>query len=96
MARRKGQTVRRYPALWRSPLLAVRYLFFDHELDNFTYEISNRDEISSLLAGALGLEPSVIRGYIEELDADHDLRHSIEQALAARRDRNRSMPYGAV
>lgn len=92
--RGKFRAIRIYPVLQRSPLKALRYVLFDREIDNFTYDITNRAEIARLLAAALGSSEAIIGGYIDELDADEELRASIELALARRRGRNRTMPYG--
>ena len=90
----KVRNLRSYRALRRSPRLAVRYFLFDREIDNFTYNISNKDELATFLASALNRDQKGVRGYIDELDSDRELRADIEAALVGRRDRNRTMPYG--
>lgn len=90
----KARAFRSYRALQRSPIKTIRYLLFDREIDNFTYDIKNRDQLATFLADALGRDSGQVRHYIDELDADLELREAIETSLAARRDRNRTMPYG--
>lgn len=48
----KWRTLRRYaPSARQHPAATLRYLLFDPELDNFTYEIGNL-EVSQLSSGA--------------------------------------------
>ena len=91
---RRWRLLETYGAWQRSPGSALRYLLTDPELDNFTYRISNTDRLASLLADALGIDASVMSGYIRELQADRRLRTGIEDRLAVRVDRRRTMPYG--
>jgi predicted O-methyltransferase YrrM len=93
-ARGKARAFWSYSALRRSPKLAVKYLLFDREIDNFTYDISNRVELAAFLAKTLARDEKQMRAYIDELDNDGELRRAIEKALAGRRGRNRTMPYG--
>ena len=92
--RGKIRALRTYRALQRSPTKAIRYLLFDREIDNFTYDITNRDELAAFLAGVLERDVGLMRHYIDELDTDRELRKAIEGALAWRPGRNRTMPYG--
>ena len=78
----------------RSPTKAIRYLLFDREIDNFTYDITNRDELAAFLAGVLDRDVGLMRHYIDELDTDRELRKAIEGAPAWRPRRRGTMPYG--
>lgn len=92
--RGKIRALRTYRALQRSPIKAVRYLLFDREVDNFTYDISNRDELAAFLARVLERDATVMRRYIDELDTDRELRKAIEGAPTWRPRRRGTMPYG--
>ena len=92
--RGKIRALRTYRALQRSPTKAIRYLLFDREVDNFTYDITNRDELATFLAGVLDRDVGLIRQYIDELDTDQELREAIEEAPTWRPGRNGTMPYG--
>ena len=93
-APRRARLVGSYRAWRRSPLLALRYLLTDPEIDNFTYSIANTDELASFLAAALGANVDEIAASIRELRADGPLRGEIEDRLVSRPDRRRTMPYG--
>jgi hypothetical protein len=86
--------LRTYDSWRRSPWQALRYLLTDPELDNFTYQIRNLDELAAFVADALNTDRQLISSYIDELEADHVLRRQIELRLAERVDRRRTMPYG--
>jgi hypothetical protein len=92
--RGKVRALRTYRALQRSPAKTIRYLLFDREIDNFTYDITNRDELAAFLAGVLERDAGLMRHYIDELDTDQELRKAIEGAPAWRPRRNRIIPYG--
>jgi predicted O-methyltransferase YrrM len=93
-SRRKFATLRSYEAFGRSPAQALRYLAFDRELDNFTYEIANTDELVTFISEALAVERYRVAAWLAELDADRALESSIADALRRRSDRNRRMPFG--
>jgi methyltransferase family protein len=65
----KLKRLRMYGTTARSRV-GLRYLALDPELDNFTYDIANRAELARTLADLLGVERSVVEGYIAEADAD--------------------------
>jgi predicted O-methyltransferase YrrM len=77
------------------PMAALQYLLVDRgEVDNFTYEIDNGNEIPEFLAAALGMAAPYVAKYVDEIDGDSDLRIDLEGRLARRRDRNRVARYG--
>ena len=78
----KTGIVRRYQGFGRDPLASVRYILFSRELANFTYDISNRDELAQTVAAAIGHDASELRAYIRELDDDDDLRRRLERRAA--------------
>lgn len=84
-----------YRTLQRSPSKAIRYLLFDREIDNFTYDITNRDELAAFLAVVLERDVGLMRRYIDELDTDRELRKAIEDAPGwLSRRKGTTMPYG--
>lgn len=80
--RGKIRALRTYRVLQRSPTKTIRYLLFDREVDNFTYDITNRDELAAFLAGVLDRDVGLMRHYIDELDTDQELREAVEGAPA--------------
>ena len=52
---------------------ALRYLAIDPELDNFTYDIANREELVRTLAEVLQVDRDVVERYVAEADADPGL-----------------------
>lgn len=90
----KRRIVATYGGIRRSPRLALRYLLFDHELDNFTYRIANTAELADFLADVLETDAATVRRYIDELAGDRELAGALGARLADRPDRNRSMPFG--
>jgi hypothetical protein len=90
----KGQLIRHYRLLQRAPVQAVRYLVRGREIDNFTYEIANEDELAQFLEDAIGVSETDAARYMAELQDDSELRAAIEAKLRGRSDRNPAMPYG--
>jgi hypothetical protein len=90
----KATIIRRYGLLGRKPAAAIRYLLFDRELDNLTYEISNEDELARFIANGIGGSVEDASRYIQELQDDLELRAAIQAALRGRDNRNGTMPYG--
>src|SRR2546423_11194183 len=87
-------TLRRYHAFSRAPRQALRYLVAGREIDNFTYDIANKDELAEFVARSIASDVATVTGYITELEGDEELRQAIEGSLADRHDREASMPYG--
>jgi len=83
-----------YHAFRRAPIASAKYLLFDRELDNFTYELANEAELAQFIGRTLGITPDAAAGYIGELQGDDSLRVTIRERLLARANRNRTMPYG--
>jgi predicted O-methyltransferase YrrM len=59
-----------------------RYVLTDPELDNFTYDLSNEEDLVRVVAGALGREDNEIAGYIAEAHADPVLRNLPRRPLS--------------
>lgn len=92
--RAKVGTLRTYRVIQRDPGRAIRYLLWDRELDNFTYELTNEDELADLIGEILSVPPSLARSHIDEIKSDTEFQTAIRHALVRRRDRNATMPLG--
>ena len=90
----KVRIVQSYRGLRRAPWSAIRYVLFDRELTNFTYEIGNLGELAAALGSALDVPPASIASFVDELALDTHLSAELAIRLASRRDRNRRMPFG--
>ena len=86
--------VRTYQGFRRAPLHSLRYILTDREQTNFTYRVSNLDELAAFIGGSLGADAGLCRKYIDELEGDIELKVALGERLADRPDRNRSMPFG--
>ena len=91
---RKARLVASYGGFRRSPRSAIRYILFDREFDNFTYDIANVADLAAFLASALGGDRAVHRIHLDELGRDAPLARLLRQRLSGKADRNRVMPFG--
>jgi Methyltransferase domain len=57
--------------LYRKPRTALAYLLQDPEIDNFTYDILNRDELTAFVARVTGIRAPAAQAFIAEADAIH-------------------------
>lgn len=92
--RQRFAVLRRYGAFRRSPVRALEHLVGGREIDNFTYDISNRDELAHFLAASIDTTAEQALAYVAELDADAELSAEMAGRLAGRSDRNPVMPFG--
>jgi predicted O-methyltransferase YrrM len=83
-----------YHAFGRAPIASAKYLLFNRELDNFTYELANEAELARFIGRTLCITADEAAGYIDELQGDDGLRADIREHLSSRVDRNPTMPYG--
>lgn len=72
----------------------ARYLLADPELDNFTYDLDNHDELAGFVAGACGVSAEEVRPYIDEAADDEELRRRLIARLRTRWDRKSEPLYG--
>lgn len=91
--------LRRNLALFRTYRAPIRprtlpLLLFNKEVANFTYEISNCEEIGRFVAAVVGIPAAEGIRYVQELEEDDDLRRRLETRLRARPDRNNRAAYG--
>jgi predicted O-methyltransferase YrrM len=74
------------------PWNTAKFLFFDRELTNFTYELRNRDDLVRFLSDSLQLPQA--KQYLEEIETDAEFRRMMDAAYGSRRDRNPRAKYG--
>jgi hypothetical protein len=86
--------IREYGGFRRGPLAAARFVLFDREVFNFTYDIENPDEMGAVLDEAMGVPAGTSLGFILELESDDALRGQLNERLRGRRDRNNWARYG--
>ena len=60
---------------------ALRYLLFDREVTNFTYDIANLEELRDFLASALPGKPEEVWQHIHEVRNDGELASSLRSRL---------------
>jgi hypothetical protein len=87
------RTLRRYDA---SPFDHLGYLAVGRELTNFTYDITNRDEMAFVLADVLGADVGALRSYVAELDDDDDLASRLAARIGQRPLYGRRLGWYAV
>jgi hypothetical protein len=91
----KRATLRRYGVSFaRHPLRATKYLLVDPEVDNFTYEIANEDELIDFVAMGVGRPRAVIEGYVQEVRTDPELNGMLRRQLRRRLDRKHKPHFG--
>lgn len=74
------------------PWNTAKFLFFDREVTNFTYQLRNRTELIRFLVQDLGLADA--KKYLEEIEGDQEFRAMMDSAYGSRPDRNRRAKYG--
>jgi hypothetical protein len=76
------------------PRLTSRYALRGRETSNFTYDISNREELIDFLSRALSAPRESIAGFVNEIDGDEELIRRLETRLRQRRDCNHRALFG--
>ncbi len=87
-ARRNGASFRERPWRW------LRFILFDPEFDNFTYEVANEAELVRFLQTMLGIERSQLEQYLLETHTDPGLTTDLWRRLRWRLDYKRRPPLG--
>lgn len=77
-----------------NPREAMRYLARSKEITNWTYDLSNEDEVLSAVAEMLGADPHAMNLYRDELRADFKLTQAIEALLKEVPRRDHEVRYG--
>jgi hypothetical protein len=76
------------------PVAAARFVLLDPELDNFTYELENEDELGDFLARALSVQPQRIASYLREAKDDRELRRELHARAKWRVGAKRPFHFG--
>ena len=91
----KARTLRFYDVrLRQTPGAALRYVLFDPELANFTYELGNQEELAAFVADALDTTPAQVEGFFRETRDDPELNERLQERLKHRNDRKRTPLFG--
>jgi Methyltransferase domain len=89
----KARTLRSYGVRFRTRS-ALRYVLVDPEIANFTYELSNREELAAFVKDALGTRVAEVERYFRETDEDPELNERLRDRMKRRMDRKRSPLFG--
>jgi predicted O-methyltransferase YrrM len=88
----KTRIVRSYGVSLRAnPVGVARYVLFDPEVGDFSYELDNEDELVEFLAGVLEAPPSEIAGYLAETRQAPELTRELDARVRWRPDMKRSI-----
>lgn len=91
----KARIVRSYGVSFRAhPLLVARYVLWDPDVGDFSYELDNEGELVECLASALGLDPATIAGYLAEVRAEPALTRELAARVRWRADMKRRVGLG--
>jgi hypothetical protein len=86
----KARLARFYGASLRArPWPIVRYVLWDPDVGDFTYELDNETELVAFLASALALEPAQVQGYVGEFRAADELTRDLTATVRRRPDMKR-------
>jgi predicted O-methyltransferase YrrM len=69
-------------------------MIHDHETSNFTYEITNADELVTFLRDHFVAERDLIASYVEEVETNIELRESLDVTLQQRKGKRSHARYG--
>jgi hypothetical protein len=72
----------------------LRYVLLDPEIESFSYEVENTDEMVAGLAQALGRPAAELAGYVKETHEDPELTTRLGRHLWWRFDLKRKPPLG--
>jgi hypothetical protein len=91
----KYRILRRYGVSVRArPKLYLKYLLWDPEVESYTFDISNQDELVRLLADVFGAPASALWGYLDETDRDPELNELLSERIRWRFDTKGRLPLG--
>lgn len=90
--------IRRYSPRWssvyRHPFRAVGFVFFDPEIENFTYDLANLDELAAFMGSVLGIGAESAGALIRELEQDAPFRAEMNSILRTRLYKKHTAFYG--
>jgi predicted O-methyltransferase YrrM len=85
---------RYWPVMRAHPVMALRFLLTDPELDNYTYDLANIDELVDTIARTFGAKHEQVAGLVRELEDDTAFRAELSARLRAHRGRKPRPLYG--
>ncbi len=72
----------------------LRFVLWDPEVESFSYELGNRDELAAFVAELLGEPRERIAGFIAEVGADPELNEELTRRMRWRFDVKTPLPVG--
>jgi methyltransferase family protein len=91
----KARLTRYYGVSLRErPWEVAKYVLWGPDVGDFSYELDNRDELVGFLADALALEPSLVRGYLNEIWLAPELTSDLAATVRPRPDISRHPGLG--
>ncbi len=80
--------------LREQPKMYLRYLLWDPEVESYSYEIANDDELCAFGAAHFGITLEAARGYVAEARTDPELTVRLTRRLRWRFDVKHRLPVG--
>jgi hypothetical protein len=91
----KARIVRHYGVSFREhPWRVARYVLWDPEVGDFSYDLDNEDELVTFLARTLDLREATVAGYLAEMHADPTFTRELTQRTRRRPDMKRHIGFG--
>lgn len=81
-------------ALREQPGMYLRYLLWDPEVESYSYDIANDDELCAFGAAHFGITQEAVRGYLEEARTDPELTARLSRQVRWRFDVKHRLPVG--
>jgi hypothetical protein len=72
----------------------LKFVLWDPEVESFSYELANTDELAGFVADLLGEPRERIAAYIDEVDRDPELNRELTRRLRWRFDVKTPLPVG--
>ena len=77
-----------------NPRRYLAYVLWDPEVESFSYEIDNAEELSAFVANLLGAPIEQVRRYTAEVDQDPELNERLRHRMRWRFDTKTKLPAG--
>lgn len=91
----KRRILQRYDvSLREQPAMYLRYLLWDPEVESYSYEIANDDELCAFAAAHFGVTAEEARAYLAEARTDPELTTRLSERTRWRFDAKTKLPVG--
>jgi Methyltransferase domain len=91
----KARLTRYYGVSFRArPWQVAKYVLWDPDVGDFSYELDNEADLVSFLASALALEPARVKGYLDEIHTAPEVTHDLAATVRRRPDMKRRPGLG--